>query len=81
MRPKGSSAKLEQRRRDAVALLKRGLKPAAVAKALKASLVSVGRWRGGVKTPWLRAVGQQPRFVLRPVALSSGCNRLRTTAL
>jgi transposase len=45
MRPKGSSAELERRRRDAVAMLKHGTKPAAVAKALGVSLVSVGRWR------------------------------------
>lgn len=45
MRPKGSSAELEQRRRHAVALLKQGVKPAAVAGALRVSLVSVGRWR------------------------------------
>lgn len=56
MRPKGSSAQLEQRRRDALAMLRKGLKPAAIAKALRVSLVSVGRWRkvaihngGGVK--------------------------------
>ena len=34
MRPKGSSAALEQRRRDAVAMLRQGSKPAEVAKAL-----------------------------------------------
>jgi len=45
MRPKGSSARLEQRRRDAVAMLRRGVKAAAVAKALRVSVVSVGRWR------------------------------------
>jgi transposase len=45
MRPKGTSAELEQRRRDAIAMLKQGIKPAAVAKALRVSLVSVGRWR------------------------------------
>ncbi|WP_261361987.1 hypothetical protein [Humisphaera borealis] len=43
MRPKGSSAVLEQRRRDALALLKQGMKPAAVAKTLRVSLVSIGR--------------------------------------
>jgi transposase len=45
MRPKGSSAELEQRRRHAIAMLKQGVKPAAVAKALRTSVVSVGRWR------------------------------------
>src|SRR4051812_49859408 len=47
MRPKGSSAQLEQRRRDALAMLRRGTKPAAVARTLRVSLVSVGRWRRG----------------------------------
>ncbi len=60
MRPKGSSAKLEQRRRDAVALLKQGLKPAAVAKALKASLVSVGRWRKAADFGGARALAARP---------------------
>jgi transposase len=45
MRPKGSSAELERRRHDAVAMLKQGVSATAVAKALKVSLVSVGRWR------------------------------------
>ena len=45
MRPKGSSARLEQRRRDAVAMLRRGVKAAAVARVVGVSLVSVGRWR------------------------------------
>src|SRR2546430_1103222 len=45
MRPKGTSAVLEQRRRDAIAMLRSGMKPAAVAKALRTTLVSVGRWR------------------------------------
>ena len=45
MRPKGSSAELERRRLHAVALLDQGMKPTQVAKAVGASLASVGRWR------------------------------------
>ena len=66
MRPKGSSAQLEQRRRDALAMLRRGTKPAAVARALRVSLVSVGRWRraadegGGAKALAARPVPGRP---------------------
>ena len=45
MRPKGSAAELEQRRRQAVALLEQGMKPATVAKAVGTSRASVTRWR------------------------------------
>ena len=75
MRPKGSSAELERRRRDAVAMLKQGAKPAAVAKALGVSLVSVGRWRktcregGGMK-----ALAARPHPG-RPPKLTAGQRR------
>ncbi|HZN65375.1 MAG TPA: winged helix-turn-helix domain-containing protein [Tepidisphaeraceae bacterium] len=55
MRPKGSSARLEQRRRDAVAMLGRGVKAAAVAKAVGVSVVSVGRWRKAAAAGGARA--------------------------
>lgn len=45
MRPKGSAAELEQRRRHAIALLAQGVKPATVARALKTSRASVSRWK------------------------------------
>ena len=45
MRPKGSAAELEQRRRQAIALLEQGVRAATVAKALKTSRASVTRWR------------------------------------
>lgn len=65
MRPKGSSAELEQRRRHAIAMLRQGMKPAAIAKALRVSLVSVGRWRkavgdGGVKTLAAKPIPGRP---------------------
>ena len=68
MRPKGSSAQLEQRRRDAVAMLRRGMKAAAVARTLRVSLVSVGRWRraadeGGAKAlAATRSSGRPPKL-------------------
>ena len=60
MRPKGSSAVLEQRRRDAVAMLRRGVKPLAVAKALRVSLVSVGRWRKAADDGGAKALAAKP---------------------
>jgi len=60
MRPKGSSARLEQRRRHAVAMLRRGVKAAAVAKALRVSLVSVGRWRRAAAGGGVRALAARP---------------------
>ena len=65
MRPKGNSAKLEQRRRHAIAMLNQGMKPALVAKTLRTSLVSVGRWRkacgiGGVEALTAKPVPGRP---------------------
>jgi transposase len=60
MRPKGSSAELELRRRHAVAMLQQGMRPAAVAKALKTSLVSVGRWRQAMRDGGVQALLAKP---------------------
>jgi transposase len=60
MRPKGSSVELERRRRDAVALLKRGVKVSVVAKALRVSVVSVGRWRKAVRNGAIAALAAKP---------------------
>ena len=60
MRPKGTSAELEQRRRHAVAMMRRGMKPAAVAKALRVSLVSVGRWRKTARDGGAEALAAKP---------------------
>jgi transposase len=68
MRPKGTSAELEQRRRDAVAMLWRGMKAIEVAQALRVSLVSVGRWRKAAEGgPRELAARAHPR---RPLKLS-----------
>lgn len=45
MRPKGSAAELERRRRQAMALVAQGMKPAAVARAVGTSRASLTRWR------------------------------------
>jgi transposase len=74
MRPKGSSAELEQRRRDAVAMLGRGVKPAAVARALRVSLVSVGRWRKAAGNGGRKALAAKPHPG-RPPKLSAGRRR------
>lgn len=60
MRPKGNSAKLEQRRRHAIAMLKQGMKPALVAKTLRTSLVSVGRWRKACRVGGIEALVAKP---------------------
>jgi transposase len=59
MRPKGTSAHLEQRRRDAIAMLRRGMKAGEVARTLHVSLVSVGRWRKAVGKGGLKALSAQ----------------------
>lgn len=60
MRPKGTSAKLEQRRRDAVAMLKQGMSASAVAKALRTTVVSVGRWAKAARTGGSAALAARP---------------------
>jgi transposase len=74
MRPKGTSAELEQRRRHAVAMMRRGMKPAAVAKALRVSLVSVGRWRKAARDGGAEALAARPSPG-RPRKLSLACRR------
>lgn len=69
MRPKGTSAELEQRRRHGVAMLRRGMKAAAVAQALRVSLVSVGRWRKAVRGAGMKALAAKPAPG-RPLKLS-----------
>lgn len=69
MRPKGSSAELEQRRCNAVAMLRKDIKPAEVAKALRVSLVSVGRWRKAAKEGGVKALAAKPHPG-RPLKLS-----------
>jgi len=74
MRPKGNSAELEQRRRDAIAMLKQGMKPALVAKTLRTSLVSVGRWRKACRAGGVEALKAKP-VPGRPLKLSRAKRR------
>jgi transposase len=60
MRPKGSAAELEQRRRQAVALLEQGMKPAKVAKTVGTSRASVTRWRQGYEARGQKALESKP---------------------
>ena len=59
MRPKGSSANLEQRRHHAIAMLRRGMRAASVATALRVSLVSVGRWRKAIRLGGCKALARK----------------------
>jgi len=60
MRPKGSAAELERRRRQAVALLEQGMKPAKVAKTVGTSRASVTRWRQVVEARGQEALESKP---------------------
>jgi transposase len=60
MRPKGTAAELEQRRRLAVSLLKQGMKPAQVAKSVGTSRASVTRWRQAHQEGGSKAVAAKP---------------------
>lgn len=60
MRPKGSAAALEQRRRLAVSLVEQGMKPAHVAKAAGTSRASVTRWRQAYRDGGPKAVAAKP---------------------
>ena len=60
MRPKGNSAALEQRRHAAMAMLKQGLKPGVVARALRVSRISVSRWHKSLRIGGAKALSAKP---------------------
>ncbi len=60
MRPKGSAAVLEQRRRLAISLLEQGMKPARVARSVGTSRASVTRWRQAYQKGGAKAVAAKP---------------------
>jgi transposase len=60
MRPKGSAEELERRRRQAMALLDQGMKPAAVARAVGTSRASVTRWRQAYEAGGQEAMKARP---------------------
>ena len=74
MRPKGSAAELEQRRRLAVSLLEQGMKPAQVARAMGTSRASVTRWRQAYREGGLQAVAAKPHPG-KPPRLTAGQRR------
>ena len=60
MRTRGSAAELEQRRRQAVALLEQGLRPYQVAEALGVSRASVTRWKQVYEEQGADALASKP---------------------
>jgi transposase len=60
MRPKGSAAELERRRRQAMNLLDRGMRPSAVAWAVGTSRASVTRWRQAYEAGGQKAMQAKP---------------------
>jgi transposase len=70
MRPHGTPAELEARRRRAVALLAEGRTPTAVAKEVKASHSSVLRWRDAMAAEGKEGLAAKPASG-RPPRLSA----------
>ncbi len=60
MRPQGTAAQLERRRRQAIRLLNAGKNLSAVARAVSASVSSVFRWAGTYRTKGLRGLRPRP---------------------
>jgi transposase len=60
MRPKGTAAELERRRREAVGLWKQGMTQAAVAEALGTSEASVSRWKKAWQADGPQALAAKP---------------------
>ena len=74
MRPKGSAAELEQRRRLAVSLLEQGMRAAQVARAVGTSRASVTRWRQAYEEGGAEAIAAKPHPG-RPPRLSAAQRR------
>jgi len=70
MRPKGSGAQLEARRRRAAALLKKGLGVREVARKVDSSPSSVSRWKEAVAEGGSQALAAKPQPG-RPARLSA----------
>jgi len=60
MRPKGSAQELERRRRQAVALLEQGMRPAEAARAVGTSRASVTRWQQAYEAGGEKALVSKP---------------------
>src|SRR6187200_3250181 len=68
MRPQGSAAELESRRRLAVRLLDNGLDPAEVADLVEATVRSVQRWRVAGDLTAVPQSGRPPKLTPRQSA-------------
>jgi transposase len=62
MRPKGTAAELEQRRRMAISLLEQGMKAAKVAKTVGTSRASVTRWRQAYEADGEQGLAGKPHL-------------------
>ena len=80
MRPKGTSEELEQRRRQAIALLEQGLRPAQVARAVGTSRASVTRWKQAYEARGARGLAAK-RHPGKPPQLTKRQRRRLVTLL
>ena len=81
MRPKGTSAELEVRRRLAADLLEDGKSNAEVAALLGASLSAVKRWRRALREGGRDALAAKPHPGPRPKLSDAQKERLRTVLI
>lgn len=66
MRPKGNAAELERRRRQAIALLEQGMRPAQVARAVGTTRTSVTRWKHAWNAAGKRGLAGKPHPGMPP---------------
>lgn len=81
MRPKGSPAQLEERRRQAMFMLDEGMKPTAVAKILKTTATSVCRWQKARREGGDKALAAVAHPGPKPKLTKSDLARLRQMVL
>jgi transposase len=81
MRPKGSAAQLEERRRQAIAMLGEGKTPTKVAKVLKTTPTSVCRWQKAHREGGARALKAVPHPGPEPKLTKSELKKLRRMVL
>jgi transposase len=80
MKKKPSRAELEARRLHGARLLRRGVRPAEVARRLGVSRTSVGRWASALKSNGVRALRKAPHTG-RPPALTEAEKKRVVAAL
>lgn len=66
MRPKGNAAELERRRRQAIALLEQGVRPAQVARAVGTTRTSMTRWKHAWEEGGKRGLASKPHPGMPP---------------